>query len=167
MGHGWSGVGFFDATSTQTHVDHSRPDIATPLPCGGGSFGSPERHSSKEIGIRSGEPIYRKDFTHLKGRTLIALASLAHADVSHKLVIDWTALGVNSPKVQLTASVVDKLQPEQVFSTTDNIPIKPGQGWPRLDGHREGSSEVNIFFTEGIRSERPMVVERRSGRHYR
>jgi hypothetical protein len=64
-----------------------------------------------------------------KGRTLVAIASWAAADVDVRLAIDWRALGIDPAAATLRAPEVRDFQPAARFSPTDAIGVPKDKGW--------------------------------------
>ena len=74
-----------------------------------------------------------------KGRTLVAIASWASADMNVRLSIDWRTLGINPAAAKLRAPEVRDFQPSAQFNPDAPIPVQKGRGWllivePRTPG---------------------------------
>ena len=74
-----------------------------------------------------------------KGRTLVSIASWAADDVSVRLSIDWSALGLNPAAARLRAPAVRDFQPAAQFNPTDPIPVPKGKGWLLIIEPQPGS----------------------------
>jgi hypothetical protein len=64
-----------------------------------------------------------------KGKALIAVASWARDTVRLPLIVDWTALGIDSTRATLIAPAIDSFQPSREFRIGEPIPVAPGKGW--------------------------------------
>ncbi len=63
------------------------------------------------------------------GKTMIALASWADAEVSVKLDIDWKQLGLKSSSATLTAPAIEEFQSAMTLKPGDKFTVAPGKGY--------------------------------------
>ncbi|WP_346238152.1 glycoside hydrolase domain-containing protein [Niabella insulamsoli] len=68
--------------------------------------------------------VYKKN-----GKTLVAMASWANEDINVKLLIDWTALGIDPSKATIEAKAIKDFQEAKLFDRDEAIPVKQNKGW--------------------------------------
>jgi len=64
-----------------------------------------------------------------EGRTLVAIASWADAEVEIDLDIDWQRLGLDPESALIRAEAIENFQSARQFDPGTPIPVAPGRGW--------------------------------------
>ena len=73
--------------------------------------------------------------TYLRpGHALVAVASWARDTSDVSILINWSALGLDSARTRITAPAIANFQPARTFAVGERIRVAPGRGWLlRLD----------------------------------
>jgi Glycoside hydrolase 123, N-terminal domain len=62
-------------------------------------------------------------------RVLVSLGSWATGDVTVRLDVNWSALGMDPARATITAPAIDTFQDAATFAPGDPIPVPAGKGW--------------------------------------